>query len=187
MTNYPISTRTQLPDEFQTLLKDYPREAWEKHPDMAPFTQNWLEAHAMFRRLDKIIVKDTQKFLDKSRSGEDFAKRIGFYGGQLVDNLTRHHHFEDEQFFPTISSVTPDFDRGLKMLESDHEALTKAMEDFVISGNSAIDLAVQDDAQAIDAAGKVLEKAQALQDFLTRHLADEEDLVVPILLHHKMR
>lgn len=187
MTNHPISDRTELPEEFQTLLKDYPREAWEDHPDMAPFTQNWLEAHAMFRRLDKIIITDTQKFLDKARSGESFAQRIGFYGGQLIENLHRHHHFEDEQFFPTISSVTTDFDRGLKMLETDHVALTKAMEAFVIAGNSAIDLAVQDDPQAFKSAGKVLDKAQALQDFLTRHLADEEDLVVPILLHHKMR
>jgi hypothetical protein len=34
---------------------------------------------------------------------------------------------------------------------------------------------------------EVLNQATGIQAFLDRHLTDEEDLTVPILLHHKLR
>ncbi|MEJ6708195.1 MAG: hypothetical protein QNK92_05175 [Amylibacter sp.] len=51
----------------------------------------------------------------------------------------------------------------------------------------AIQLTTIDPNQAKDEAGKVLKSVEDIKYYLGRHLPDEEDLIVPILLHHKMR
>jgi hypothetical protein len=41
--------------------------------------------------------------------------------------------------------------------------------------------------QVPDEAGRLHELTQDIGGFLNRHLTDEEDLAVPILLHHALR
>jgi hypothetical protein len=65
--------------------------------------------------------------------------------------------------------------------------MDKILNDFTQIGNRALKLSELDPALAYEEAGKLLVKTEAIQTFLGRHLTDEEDLVVPILLHHKMR
>ncbi len=184
---YAIHERDGLPVEFQTLLADYPREAWPDHPNFAQSIQHWMGAHQMFKRLGAILTKETQMFLDRNRSVDEFGGRIGFYGNQLVNNLHGHHHWEDHEYFPELSAADNRFDVGLDMLETDHTEMDKILDDFTNVGNRTLKLSQLDPALAYEEAGKLLTTTQAIETFLARHLADEEDLVVPILLHHKMR
>lgn len=184
---HSIHIREGLPTEFQTLLADYPREAWPDHPNFAKSIEHWMGAHKMFKRLGAITTKETQSFLDKNRSPDEFAARLGFHGNQLVNNLHGHHHWEDHEYFPELSAADDRFDAGLDMLEADHGELNKVLDDFTIAGNRTMKLLQLDKAQAYEEAGKLLSASDAIETFLNRHLADEEDLVVPILLHHKMR
>ena len=96
---YSIHERDGLPTEFQTLLDDYPREAWPDHPNFAQSIQNWVGAHLYFKRIGAILTKETQLFLDKNRSAYDFGGRLGNYGNQLVNTLHGHHHWEDYDYF----------------------------------------------------------------------------------------
>ena len=54
-------------------------------------------------------------------------------------------------------------------------------------GLPPVQLAQLDAAQMPTEAAAVHENAKALSALLERHLSDEEEIVVPILLHHKMR
>ncbi len=186
MKNQHLQDRPHLPENYLLLLEKHPRESWEDNPEMPIFILQWLENHALYRRLSRSLVKETQKFLNKEHSAQDYAQRLGFFGAQLVENLTRHHHFEDEQFFPTISTAEPRVKKGVELLISDHAALTKALEKFVIAGNEIIDLALQEDPKTHAKATAILAQASALKAFLTSHLNDEENLIIPILLHHKL-
>ena len=166
MTQMTLSNRQTLPDDMRLLLTQYPRDAWPDHPNFAASIQNWM---------------------DKSRAPDDFAGRLSVYGNLLVRNLHGHHSWEDRSFFPELSAADARFDHGLDMLEADHGVLDEVLDRFTRVGNRVTKLLQLDEVQARDEAGLLLDIAVEIESYLSRHLTDEEDLVVPILLHHKLR
>ncbi len=187
MTQYHINLRQGLPTEMQLLLRDYPREAWPDHPNFAKSTQNWMGAHSMFRQLSDIIVQDTQEMLEKNQDPQRFAGQLGHFGNLLIRNLHGHHSWEDHNFFPELQAADARFERGLEMLESDHEEMDKLLDTLRSNANrylKSLDLSEPDASACLP---EVLTASQDIRTFLGRHLADEEDLVVPIILHHKLR
>jgi len=176
-----------LPEDMRALLRDYPRDAWPDHPNFAASIQNWMGAHQMFRQLGEITQKETERYLDKDRDPDDFAGRLAYYGDLLVRNLHGHHSWEDRSFFPELMSADPRFESGLDTLESDHVALDALLDRFTRGANRVVKLIHLDEAQAFDEAGGVRDMAENIGQFLDRHLDDEEDLVVPLILHHKLR
>lgn len=182
-----VQLREALPAEMQILLKDYPRAAWPENPHFAQSIQNWMGAHKMFRQLSDITLKDTEAFLDRSMAPETYAKHISYYGDLLVRNLHGHHTWEDRKFFPELSKADNRFDGGLDTLELDHEVLDKTLNGFTGSANRVLKLMALDEKQAFEEAGNLRDYSQQIDALLKRHLQDEEDLVVPIILHHKLR
>lgn len=176
-----------MPYEMQALLREYPREAWEAHPGFKEKTRQWLGAHQMFRKFGSIVRTDAERFLDKERGAQDFAARLSHYGGILVGNLHGHHGWEDYSYFPELSAADPRFDAGLEILETDHETLNVVLDDFTDVANRTIKLAQLDEHQARDEAGRLHGLAETIEAFLDRHLSDEEELAVPIILHHRLR
>ncbi|KMW59815.1 hypothetical protein AIOL_004799 [Candidatus Rhodobacter oscarellae] len=182
-----IHNRQALPQDMGLLLRDYPRDAWPGHPNFARSIQNWMGAHQMFRQLGEVTRKEAEGYLDKTRDPEDFAGRLGVYGNLLVRNLHGHHTWEDRSFFPELSEADDRFDHGLQMLEADHEVLDETLDRFTRAGNRVVKLIQLDEAQAREEAGALHGIASEIEGYLARHLSDEEDLVVPIILHHKLR
>lgn len=184
---HDIATRSGLPEEMQTLLRTLPRDGWHRHPNLAESTRNWMNAHRGFRQLGEIVQDDTEAFLDGGLDGAAYARHLAHYGNLLVRNLHGHHSWEDRRFFPELEAADPRFAAGLEMLESDHLALDALLERFTRASNRVVQLATLDPAQMAEEARPVRDDAEALRGFLERHLTDEEDLVVPILLHHRLR
>ena len=179
--------RQGLPEEMQILLRDYPRESWPGHPNFAASIQNWMGAHVMFRRLSAQSERQVEAYLEGDLDADGFAERFGYFGDLLLRNLHGHHTWEDRKFFPELSAADDRFDHGLAMLEADHIEMDGLLDAFSRQGNRAVMLAHMDPDQAYEEAGKLLPQVGAIRGFLQRHLTDEEELVVPILLHHKMR
>ena len=105
----------------------------------------------------------------------------------LVRNLHGHHGWEDHQFFPELEAADERFTRGLEMLESDHEEMDQILANLTVSANRYLKLTDLSPDDATDEVPDILKASESVQGFLARHLTDEEDLVVPILLHHKLR
>ncbi len=187
MTHLSIHTRDGWPDEASTLLADYPRDAWPDHPNFARSIDNWMGAHRGFRQLGRLVAGETEAYLDRRTDGDDYALRLSRYGNILVRNLHGHHTWEDRSFFPEIRKADLRFDHGLDTLEADHEVLDETIDQLTSRANRVIKLTQLDEAQARSEAGALHETATRIEAFLERHLTDEEDLIVPILLHHKMR
>jgi hemerythrin-like domain-containing protein len=182
-----IVRQEPLSDDMRLLLRDYPRDAWPDHPNFARSIEKWMEAHSMFRQLGDLLRSETELYLDRERDPEDYAGRLSIYGNLLVRNLHGHHSWEDRKFFPELSAADGRFDPGIEVLESDHAALDGVLDRLTGEANRVIKLVQLDKGQAREEAGNVLESARAVEALLGRHLADEEDLAVPILLHHKLR
>lgn len=176
-----------MPAAMRALLEQYPRNDWESHPGFKESTKNWLGAHLMFRQLGEILRSDTENYLDAGSDPRHYARRLGAYGDALVRNLHGHHHFEDHSYFPELKAADPRFEAGLEILEKDHESLDAVLDQFVRHANRTIQLIQLDPQQAQAAAGKVHATSQTIEAFLNRHLSDEEELAVPIILHHRLR
>lgn len=176
-----------MPSEMHLLLDTYPRESWEAHPGFRDKTRHWLGAHLMFRRLSERVRLDVEDYLDGKRDGDEYAGRLSHFGGALVGNLHGHHGWEDHSYFPELSAADPRFDAGLEVLERDHADLDLVLDSFTGTANRAIKLLQLDKAQARDEAGHLHATAEVIEAFLARHLGDEENLAVPIILHHRLR
>lgn len=187
MTRYHISDRTGLPQEMQTLLRDLPRERWQAHPNFREPTENWMRAHQGFRQLGAIVQDDTEAFLNKDMEDQSYAQRLSWFGNLLVRNLHGHHTWEDRSFFPELEAADARFAAGLEMLEADHIELDGLIDDVTRRANRVVKLEALDPPQMTDEAGPLRDTAERLNRFLGRHLTDEEELVVPIILHHKLR
>ncbi|MEH6727833.1 MAG: hemerythrin domain-containing protein [Hyphomicrobiales bacterium] len=176
-----------LPDDMRVLLDAYPREAWDAHPNFRQATRNWLGAHNMFRRLSETVRRDTEHFLDGTLEAEDYAARLSYRGNSLVGSLHGHHGWEDMEYFPELSAADPRFDAGLEILEQDHKVLDEVLDGFATAAIRTLELVDLQDATARDVAGTVHQSASAIEKLLARHLVDEEELAVPIIIHHKLR
>lgn len=187
MTNTHIETREGLPHEMQALLRKYPRDAWPENPNFAASIQKWMSAHEMFRQLGALTQSDSEAFLDGHMDGDLYAARLSYYGNTLLRNLHGHHAWEDRSFFPELEHADPRFARGMGMLESDHAALDALLDRFKRDANRVVQLNQLDPRHMRDDAAAVFADIEKLGRFLRRHLSDEEDLAVPILLHHRMR
>lgn len=185
---HAFDIRTQdMPATMRVLLDDYPRDSWDAHPGFKEKTKHWLGAHQMFRRLGELVRSETELYLDKSREPDDFAGRLSYYGNALVANLHGHHNWEDKSYFPELSAADPRFDAGLEILEKDHQELDRVLDTFTETANRSIKLIHLDEPQAREEAGRLHGLAGTIEAFLDRHLADEEELAVPIILHHRLR
>jgi len=176
-----------MPAEMQTLLRDYPRDSWETHAGFKDKPRQWLGAHQMFRRISATVRNDTERYIDGKNDPQDFISQLSYRGGSLVNNLHGHHHWEDYSYFPELSEAAPRFKAGLDILEKDHEVLNQVLSDFTRKANRVIQLIQLDGKRAQDESGALHTVASSIETLLQRHLGDEEELAVPIILHHRLR
>ncbi len=184
---HTVDTRQGLPDEMQFLLRDYPRDVWPDHPNFASSIQNWMGAHTMFRALSSYVLEDTEAFIDNKMDDQIYAQKLAKYGDLLLRNLHGHHNWEDRKFFPELGAAEGRLMAGLEMLEADHAALDATLDRFQRSANRVVQLAHLSPVDMRREVGDVESSAADISAILARHLSDEEDLVVPIILHHKLR
>lgn len=182
MTDLSLTTRDGLPDALRLLLEDLPRDHWDAHPDFHGLVSFWLDRHLMFRRLMEVMEQEAEAMLDKRADPQKFAGALSRYGGMFLQNLHGHHQIEDTQYFPRLKLLDPRLESGFDLLDADHHALDGILADFAEAANGAIRGVQSGDAMAgADGFRRTLQEVQRLID---RHLVDEEDLIVPVILSH---
>ena len=176
-----LEDRDGLPDALRILLDAYPRQGWTQDPGFDELIQFWLERHQMFRKLLATMTSETQALLDDIAQAPHFAAATARYGGMFVNGLHEHHHVEDDFYFPRLRAKAPQIDRGFDILDKDHHALDRHLSDFVSTANDM--LSVRDAPEKLKpAADNFLTQLEVLTGLLNRHLIDEEELIVPIIL-----
>ena len=98
-----------------------------------------------------------------------------------------HHTWKDRQFFPELSSADLRSERGLDLLEKDHEVLDDILDRFTRASKRYLKLLDLDPTSAEQELGDVHTAGCHIQSLLSRHLQDEEVMIVPIILHGKLR
>jgi hemerythrin-like domain-containing protein len=177
-----LDMRIGWPEELRFILERYPREAWPGHVNLAGMVRFWLDIHNGFRRAGEALRGSTSEFReglvtpDRFRSG--YAPRLQTFLGHLEG----HHNIEDYQMFPLFNAAEPRLLKGFDMLERDHGVIHAAMERMAETANAFMQAPTEEKDKMRYAADAYAETADRLMIMLARHLGDEEDLVIPLIL-----
>lgn len=179
-----LENRRALPAEYQLILADYPRATWPDHPNFNGLAAFWLDRHLNFRAMMARMQDDAALRLDGQIAAQDYAGRLQRTGQRFLGELIGHHQIEDTAYFPHLAQLEPRIARGFDLLDADHHTL-HALIDAFADGANAVLRESQDMAQRELTArfGTVLGRFERM---LGQHLTDEEDLVLPVVLKHRV-
>ena len=176
-----LAERNGWPPELRALIERYPREVWMGHENLGQMAQFWLSRHAMFRELATSITEGTAAFQEGKIAAPEFPRwlvpRLQFF----LEQLQAHHYIEDRHYFPIFRRADEALVRGFDVLEADHGELHHNI-DLTVEAANALLRSISD-AEAVKRASEAFAQANGtLMKGLTRHLDDEEDLIVPLIL-----
>mgnify|MGYP005839052571 CR=1 FL=1 len=138
----------------------------------------------MFRALAAEITGGIARL----RGGHDAT--AGFAGWLVprlrtyLAELDGHHRIEDAHDFSAFRTAEPRLVAGFDLLEQDHHALEAALGTVALSGRAFLQRLGPGRPVPIRALDAHLDAVGRLSRSLDRHLDDEEDLVMPLLLAH---
>ncbi|SFR55242.1 Hemerythrin HHE cation binding domain-containing protein [Yoonia tamlensis] len=176
-----LAARAGLPDPLRVLIKEFPRDAWQDHPQYSQLIAFWLDRHLMFRRLLTHLNDDLEAILDARSDTDTYKRGLARYGGMLINQLHGHHQIEDTQYFPVMAQLDTPVARGFDLLDSDHHAMDGLLAGLTDAANGVLKA---DAAGLRDALGGLHGVLDGFGTMLNRHLVDEEELVVPVLLKY---
>ncbi len=181
MTAKTASLRTGLPEHLRLLADLYPRQGWEGHRNFDDLTRFWLDRHIMFRDLTTRLQKETEGF--QEQPDDRFAPNLRRLTGFLMNQLHGHHSIEDHHYFPMLIPLDSRLKSGFELMESDHEDLVGHIHLLAEKTNLLVE-AITLDQPAEQAADALIAAQTGFSQFLNRHLEDEEELVVPVILEY---
>ncbi len=177
-----LASRTGWPEDMRVLLTKYPREQWQGHANLGGMARFWLSRHEMFRELGGMIREIETQFRSGALASAEFLRlfvpRLQF----LLSQLDVHHQIEDHHYFPIFRAADARLARGFDVLEGDHHTIHADMASAANAANALL-RALQGNADALRRSSDDYAAASgALLTGLIRHLEDEEDLIVPLIL-----
>ena len=177
-----LARRNGWPDGLRVLLERYPREQWDAHANLGHMARFWLSRHAMFRELSATIEEITTQFrggqLPPTEFARQFIPRLQF----MLDQLNVHHQIEDLHYFPIFQAADERLARGFAVLEGDHHHIHQDMARTAETANALLQALQASDDTLRRCGDSYADASGALLKGLVRHLDDEEDLIVPLIL-----
>jgi len=147
--------------------------------------QVWLEVHDEFRRECVALTMAG----DDAREGRRAARELAVLAAPrlrgLVAHLHGHHEIEDHHYFPTFRETERRLSAGFDLLARDHVLLREHIERALAALGelvAAADASGGSAAAARHAVERYVSESDQLYRRLVRHLSDEEDLIIPLLL-----
>jgi len=168
-----LGVRGGLPDALRVLAREFPKTGWQTHPNFGQMVEFWPQRHAMFRQLLDVLESDVQAVADKQIDTEGYARRLSRFGGMLLNGLHEHHHIEDDHYFPRLVKLDARLEQGFALLYADHNAMDELLQNMANGANAVLQ------------GGEPGRFADQLDEFgrlLNRHLTDEEEIIVPVIL-----
>ena len=177
-----LDTRAGWPADLRLLIDRYPRECWTGHANLGAMAQFWLQRHDMFREIAAALSEATAAFRDGSASAQDFRAwfppRLQFF----LQQLNAHHQIEDLHYFPVFQAAEARLAHGFEVLEADHGAIHRSIDQTVETANAFLRAAVYDTGVLRTSGDAYMAASDKLLRQLAQHLGDEEDLIVPLIL-----
>lgn len=182
-----LERRTGLPADLRFLAEKYPREHWQAHANIHGMANMWLQRHDMFRELGGTLTGAIADYREGRNDAQQFARffapRLNFFLG----NLDGHHNVEDQHYFPVFAEAETRLKRGFDILDSDHHMIHEGLERNAETANGFLRALQENEDKQRFAADAYADENTRLIAMLTRHLEDEEDLIIPLILERSDR
>ncbi|MBX9458813.1 MAG: hemerythrin domain-containing protein [Rhizobium sp.] len=177
-----LLVRAGLPDDLRVLYARYPRGDWNTVHTIGQLGAFWLERHAMFRDFGRLLGSGLEDLREGRVTADRFAKWFAPRLNHFLGDLEGHHQVEDYQYFPLFAAADVRLASGFALLEEDHHQIHALLERNAETANRFYhDLTTGDERLPFSRDAYAVE-ADALLKGLERHLEDEEDLLIPLLL-----
>lgn len=177
-----LERRTGLPADLLKLLETYPRETWAGHDNIHGLASMWLQRHDMFRDIGGMLTAAIADYREERTDARAFARffapRLEFFLAQL----NGHHQVEDMHYFPVFARAESRLKRGFAILDRDHHLIHEALELNAETANAFLRALGEDEDRRRFSADAYAAQNERLVAMLARHLDDEEDLIVPLIL-----
>lgn len=177
-----LTLRSGLPADLRFLVEKYPRGDWSGHDNIQGMASFWLQRHDMFREVGAMLTAGIADYREGRKSAPDFAQwfapRLNFFLG----NLDGHHKVEDQHYFPVFAQAEARLRRGFDILDADHHQIHDALALNAEAANFFLRALRESEDRQRFAADAYADANQALVAMLSRHLDDEEDLIIPLIL-----
>ncbi len=158
------------------------RESWTDGRDLGELANFWLWKHASLNSLGTQVRKLGVAWREGQLDSQQFRSIFPSGISQLLNDLQGHHQVEDQHYFPLFRRAEPRLAKGFDVLETDH-VLVHAQ--IVAVAEAANDFLRISDTDAMKISGeRYIDATEALIGGLSRHLSDEEDLVIPLIATH---
>jgi len=177
-----LDRRAGLPAEWLYLCERHPRARWPGHAGLGMTAQFWLDRHDGFRRLGAALDQATQRFLGGGQQADDFQGWFVPRLQMLLGELHGHHQVEDHHYFPVFRRMEPGLAAGFELLDRDHKLLHADLYATADAANAFLQALARSPQDAEAPGAAYAETSTRLLNRMLRHLDDEEDLVIPLLI-----
>jgi iron-sulfur cluster repair protein YtfE (RIC family) len=187
MSDHPLETRSGLPDALAYLRPSYARAGWRSHANFGELSNFWLQVHDSLRQEGSVLRQATADYREGRLDGGSYRRLFPRNLNHFLQHLNGHHQIEDHLYFPKFRALDRRMAVGFDLLEQDHRQIHDAL---LASAQSAQQFlaAFERGGDDLQRAGEAYaDAADRLLARLLRHLADEEDLIIPAMLHHGER
>lgn len=179
---HDLATRSGLPEELRFLVERFPRAEWQAHPNVTGMAGFWLQRHDMFRQLGAMLTGGIADYREGRTTAPEFARWFAPRLNHFLGNLDGHHNVEDQHYFPVFAQAENRLKRGFEILDADHHMIHEALERNADTANAFLRALQESEDRQRFAADAYADANASLVAMLTRHLDDEEDLIIPLIL-----
>ena len=177
-----LMTRSGLPDDLKVLIEKYPRADWNSIHTIGELGRFWIQRHDMFRELGGALVAGIDRLKEDAVDASSFARWFAPRLNHFLGDLEGHHQVEDFQYFPLFAAADKRLAHGFELLEEDHHLIHTLLERNAEAANRFYDDLMQNSDRMPFSRDAYAVEAESLLKGLMRHLEDEEDLLIPLLL-----
>ncbi|WP_373747458.1 hemerythrin domain-containing protein [Neisseria dentiae] len=175
----PTHTDSKLQSGWLYLHEQMPPAKWYALPSFGS-AASWLGMHHSLRRGQGELDHLNREYQNHRLEWSDYRTRLLAAAELHYGHLHGHHRVEDAHYFPKFRRLEPKLAQGFDVLDSDHAHISRLLHETEALLSQLKNRPEADPALAEKLAASVAEGGE----WLYRHLADEEDLVIPVLALH---
>ena len=164
------------------MLVDYPPDSWLSHTALGEHARFWLSVHRHFRMMGSHLTSLTSDFREGQMTPEKFRTTLAPRLQQFLGTLDHHHRIEDHHFFPLFMAAEKRLVKGIELLEEDHHTIDAEIHNMVTAANALLQTDGTNAENLKVTGNNFADTSERIVKLLHRHLDDEEEIVVPIML-----
>lgn len=183
-----VEQRDCIAQALREQMFDLPREQWAANPRMGGEPGFWLEIHKGLLTASATLPRWIEQFQQEEDPVrmQAIAGQISGLGQQLVHHAHGHHHIEDHHFFPVFLRMFPQLEHPLELLDGDHKVLAEVLDDLE-KATAGFPVTPQGSEREqreawMRGADILLPAAKRLDALFIRHIGDEEEICIPVML-----